>query len=234
MTYKTGDRIYRTGDMPGRNEYLAAQYCPDCNGNGGWGRSGVDTTGEDWSHFVKCDRCYRGWVLCIGTRIEGLSSVCWKHRAHDGQWTPRHLTADGKVTICNAKIPKQPWKIVRLPKERPWGDKWDEYDEERFPLCKDCTLRIQTPVSVPFRKSDVEEEERPKEQTYQPFTQDDKQTAYIACPNCGRKVYLGKRYTVASDGEVSPAVSCDNYFDGGSRWCQFHAWIVLDGWSENE
>lgn len=45
--------------------------------------------------------------------------------------------------------------------------------------------------------------------------------ASFVCPDCEERKYL-LDHSVNSDGAVSPSVICD---------CDFHEWIVLEGWN---
>lgn len=57
---------------------------------------------------------------------EDLLTVGWKLHSYKGVWTLRHLTADGRTTLCAVKIPKHPWGIT--------------HDSDHKRPCKNCAL----------------------------------------------------------------------------------------------
>lgn len=69
---------------------------------------------------------------------------------------------------------------------------------------------------------DTTTDDFPAPGTWRPAKRDGKQTAFFRCPKCPTVGSLDGTHEVADDGTVTPSMVCPN--------CDFHEWIVLDGW----
>ena len=58
---------------------------------------------------------------------------------------------------------------------------------------------------------------------YRGAVRDDRKTANVSCPECGRAGSLSN-HSIAEDGVVTPSLVC-GYDD-----CDFHRWIKLEDW----
>ena len=66
-----------------------------------------------------------------------LQSVSWKLHSWQGTWKPRHLTADGKTTLCGHTIPKRPWMKGDGKQKRPCKNCQKITTSERTPTEED-------------------------------------------------------------------------------------------------